>query len=244
MAIASSSPVDFRAPPAVPVLLAFVAGGVDACTFLGLFGLFVAQLTGSFVTVGVELVRHGPAPLIQVLALPLFFVAGAAIVFLIYSVPARGLALPLAIETLFLAGFMTTGLVAAPFADANRPAAVLAGVLGLLTMGVQSATVRLALPGVASTNVMTINTSQLAIDVAQWLIATFRASDSHSRAAASRRIAALAPIMAGFFVGSVLGAIGFTHVGFWSLLPLIGILLALAGWVHRAVPSASGRRVG
>jgi uncharacterized membrane protein YoaK (UPF0700 family) len=233
MAIASSSPAGSRPSPAVPALLAFVAGAVDGCTFLALFGLFVAQLTGSFVTVGVELVRHGPAPLIQVLALPLFFVAGAAIVLLAQSVSTRGLALPLAIETVLLAGFMATGLAAAPFADPNAPLAVVAGVLGLLAMGVQSATVRLMLPGVASTNVMTINTSQLAIDVAQWLIAAVRPSGGDSRAAASRRIAALAPIMAGFFVGSVLGAVGYTHLGFWSLLPLIVILVGLALWSDR-----------
>jgi uncharacterized membrane protein YoaK (UPF0700 family) len=233
MAIASSSPARFAAPPAVPVLLAFVAGAVDACTFLALFGLFVAQLTGSFVMVGVELVRHGPAPLIQVLALPLFFVAGAAIVLLAHSVPRRGLALPLAIETVLLAGFMATGLAAAPFADANAPSAVLVGILGLLAMGVQSATVRLMLPGVASTNVMTINTSQLAIDMAQWLIAAFRPSERESGVAARRRIGVLAPIMAGFFAGSVLGAIGFVHLGFWALLPLIVLLPGLAWWADR-----------
>jgi hypothetical protein len=89
---------------------------------------------------------------------------------------------------------------------------------------------------------MTINTSQLAIDVAQWLIAAFRRSDRDSRAAASRRIAALAPIMAGFFAGSVLGAIGFTHVGFWSLLPLIVLLPVLARWADRNAVNAG--RVG
>jgi uncharacterized membrane protein YoaK (UPF0700 family) len=133
---------------------------------------------------------------------------------------------------------MRTGLASAPFADADAPSAVVTGVLGLLAMGVQSATVRLMLPGVASTNVMTINTSQLAIDVAQWLIAAFGPAGSEPRAAASRRIAALAPIMAGFFAGSVLGAIGFIHLGFWSLLPLIVLLLGLAWWADRNAVNA------
>jgi uncharacterized membrane protein YoaK (UPF0700 family) len=79
MALASSSPSGSRVPLAVPVLLAFVAGAVDACTFLALFGLFVAQLTGSFITVGVQIVKHDPAALLHLLALPLFFIAGAAI---------------------------------------------------------------------------------------------------------------------------------------------------------------------
>jgi uncharacterized membrane protein YoaK (UPF0700 family) len=33
-------------------MLAAVAGFVDACTYLGLFGFFVAQVTGSYVLAG------------------------------------------------------------------------------------------------------------------------------------------------------------------------------------------------
>ena len=36
-------------PRLVPATLSFVAGYVDSYTFLALFGLFVAQVTGSFV---------------------------------------------------------------------------------------------------------------------------------------------------------------------------------------------------
>jgi hypothetical protein len=31
--------------------------GVDSCTFLALFGLFIAQLTGSFVAAGAQIAR-------------------------------------------------------------------------------------------------------------------------------------------------------------------------------------------
>ena len=40
------------------MLLSFVAGYVDSYTYLALFGLFAAQVTGSFVIAGAELVRH------------------------------------------------------------------------------------------------------------------------------------------------------------------------------------------
>jgi uncharacterized membrane protein YoaK (UPF0700 family) len=43
-----------------PVLLSVVAGYVDSCTYLGLFGVFVAQLTGSLVLAGTELVKSSP----------------------------------------------------------------------------------------------------------------------------------------------------------------------------------------
>jgi uncharacterized membrane protein YoaK (UPF0700 family) len=240
VAAASSSQANIRAPTAVPVLLAFVAGAVDACTVLALFGFFVAQLTGSFVTIGVQLVKHDQNFLIHILALPLFFVAGAAIAVLVQSAVTRRLALALAIESALLAGFVATGLAAAPFRQAGAPLALLASMLGLMAMGVQSATVRLLLPGTASTNVMTTNTSQLAIDVAQWLVAVWRSSAEAAHAAA-RRIAALAPVMAGFFAGSVFGAIGFTWLGFWSLMPVIGILAALAWWASRTDPIGAGR---
>ena len=60
----------------VPGLLSFVAGYVDACTFLLLFGLFVAQATGSFVIIGTEVATHEAGFTIKVLAIPVFFVAG------------------------------------------------------------------------------------------------------------------------------------------------------------------------
>ena len=42
-------------PKAMPMLLSFVAGYVDSYTYLALFGLFAAQVTGSFVIAGAEL---------------------------------------------------------------------------------------------------------------------------------------------------------------------------------------------
>jgi uncharacterized membrane protein YoaK (UPF0700 family) len=242
MDMMTSPPPTLTAPRMVPVLLAFVAGAVDAATFLALFGLFVAQVTGSFITVGVQIVTHDPTSLTRMLAIPVFFVAGAGIVLVASAqrFTARALALSLTIEAVLLAAFTATGIAATPFASPNAPSAVLASVLGLLAMGVQSAMVRLMLRGVASTNVMTTNTTQLAIDVAEWLIASWRSSRSpqdpsarQARTGAAGRIAALGPIMAGFLAGSLCGAVGFAGIGFWCLLAAIAILLGLIGWALR-----------
>src|SRR5882724_6385294 len=40
-------------------LVSFIAGYVDTCVFVALFGLFTAQVTGNFVLIGAELVHHG-----------------------------------------------------------------------------------------------------------------------------------------------------------------------------------------
>ena len=66
-------------PRPIPVLLSFVAGYVDSCTYLGLFGVFVAQVTGSFVLAGALFVKSEPGALAKLLAIPFFFFAGMAI---------------------------------------------------------------------------------------------------------------------------------------------------------------------
>ena len=42
-------PLRRRVPAIVPPLLSFTAGFIDSFTVLALFGLFVAQVTGSYV---------------------------------------------------------------------------------------------------------------------------------------------------------------------------------------------------
>ena len=55
-----SPPSSARIRGLLPVALGYVAGYVDGCTFVALFGLFVAQVTGSFVAVGASLARRAP----------------------------------------------------------------------------------------------------------------------------------------------------------------------------------------
>src|ERR1044072_2175174 len=159
-------------PRIVPALLCFTAGFVDSCTFLALFGLYVAQVTGSFVVFGAGLVAHEEGFVIKVLAIPMFFAAGGVGTILVEMVRRRGRApLPyaLALECAVLMGFLVLGLTM-PMRDANAPATVLAAMLGLSAMGVQSALVRLLMPGAASTNVMTTNTTLFAIDTGERLL--------------------------------------------------------------------------
>jgi len=50
-------------PRPITVVLSVVAGYVDSCTYLGLFGVFVAQVTGSFVLAGALFSRPNQARL-------------------------------------------------------------------------------------------------------------------------------------------------------------------------------------
>src|SRR3984893_5396327 len=64
-------------PLSMPVLLSFVAGYVDSYTYLALFGLFAAQVTGSFVIAGAEFVTRDYGIAGKLLAIVAFVVATA-----------------------------------------------------------------------------------------------------------------------------------------------------------------------
>src|SRR5271154_7538627 len=95
-------------PLAAPMLLSFVAGYVDSYTYLALFGLFVAQVTSSFVIAGAEFVTHDYNVAGKLLVIVAFVVAAALTAALIGWARGQGRsALPwmLTLGTALLAGF-------------------------------------------------------------------------------------------------------------------------------------------
>jgi uncharacterized membrane protein YoaK (UPF0700 family) len=98
----------------LPVMLGFAAGYVDGCTFVALFGLFVAQVTGSFVIAGAVLVVREHGTLVKVLAVPAFLfgvIVATAVVSVARHTGRRASPIVLGLETLLLAGLLATGLV-------------------------------------------------------------------------------------------------------------------------------------
>ena len=228
-------------PRVVPALLSFIAGYVDSCTFLALFGLYVAQLTGSFVLVGTETVVHDSGAVTKLLAIPVFGIAGAAATVLVRASRVRA-ALPatLALEAALLAGLLVSWRVGAPLTGRGDPAVIFASLFGLSAMGVQSALVRLLAKGCPSTNVMTTNTTLFAVDATDLVIAwrAHRRAPGDAAAAAAYgqvrdRFALLWPIVLGFVVGTVGGAAAYARIDLWCLLLAVAVVGALAVWASR-----------
>jgi uncharacterized membrane protein YoaK (UPF0700 family) len=217
----------------VPTLLAFVAGYVDSCTFLAFNGLFVAQVTGSFVVAGSELVADNDGFLIKVLAIPVFFAAGVVTTVIVTAFGARdrrALVTTLALEAVLLAGLAWVGASAG-----STTARSMAALFALSAMGIQSALSRLLLREYGSTNVMTGNTTQLSIDLTETVLAFNRdRRDTRDQAtpdgsAPSRtRLAGIARIMLGFVGGTAVGGFAYTSLGLNCVALAVIVVAALA----------------
>jgi uncharacterized membrane protein YoaK (UPF0700 family) len=225
---------------AVPPLLSFVAGFIDSYTVLALFGLFVAQVTGSFVLAAVAFVASEQGVVIKVLAIPVFLLAAVVTTVIAIRAERRSrspLAFTLGFEGLVLAGFFATLLLEVPLRNPNSPVVIAASLAGLFAMGTQSAMVRLLMRNVASTNVMTTNTTQIAIDTTELALA-WRARRSMpddvdavaAFAAARARVAGVLPIMFAFLLGTVGGTIAHVFAGPLGLLAPLAIVGGLFAW--------------
>lgn len=230
-------------PRWVPALLSFVAGYIDSYTFLALFGLFVAQVTGSFVTAGAELVTHDIGITGKVVAVIAFLVAAALTAGLIRLARERDRdALPwmLALETLLIAAFCLLMLAGLPPAGTDDWRGIFAGLFGAMAMGTQSVIVRLLMRGIPQTNVMTGNLTQLGIELSELFLAWRRRARNPADPQSARefvnvrtRLFIVLAIAIGFILGAACGAVAYARIGLPGTPLAVALVGALTLWAIR-----------
>jgi uncharacterized membrane protein YoaK (UPF0700 family) len=228
----------------VGIVLAGVAGFVDAVGFLGLFRLYAAHMSGNTASAGAGLGRLDWATSLHAGVPILIFLVGVCLGALIKQEGVRrGLrswfALTCGLEALLLAGLLALGNGPAASGDLLQNSAEYFAliVLPCLAMGIQSATFqRVGAIGVRTTFVTGILTG-----LGEELVATVYglrerrpAIDHPDGIAASQgffggsmeRAALFGGIWAAYLVGGVLAGIG---LQLWQLSSLIVPVLALVG---------------
>jgi uncharacterized membrane protein YoaK (UPF0700 family) len=230
-------------PKTMPMLLSFVAGYVDSYTYLALFGLFAAQVTGSFVIAGAEFVTRDYGIAGKLLAIIAFVVAAALTAALIIWARRAGRApLPwmLALEATLLAIFAAMILFGPTIKNATDWHGIVAGLVAASAMGAQSVLVRQLMKGIPQTNVMTGNMTQLGIAATELVVAWRKLvrsrhdlNDVRDFENVRAQLLVVGSIAGGFLIGAATGAVAFATIGLRGALLAVGIVAALALWAFR-----------
>lgn len=230
-------------------LLSWVAGFVDTSAFIILFGIFTAHVTGNIALAGASFVSaDAETTITRLLMLPTFMVTVALTSLLARYARHRQwsvFAVLLTVEAIALSIFLIVGITLSPalVLDVQEEYILPIGMAGVIAMAIQNALMK-EVKGVFKsyipTTVMTGNTTQLTIDLVQFLSAKFAAANSSATqeaAEALERMSRFIPVILGFGLGG-LGAAFFVLVSesWWSLtFPLaIVSLLAIAAYIEHA----------
>jgi uncharacterized membrane protein YoaK (UPF0700 family) len=236
--MASAASVESREVQALLVVLSVTAGCTDIISFLGLNGLFTAHITGNLVILAAHFFS-GEAQIAPMLSVPVFIVIISLTRVLASSLESRGLASLqplLLLQFLLLAGFLILCVAAGPRIDPNGTVEIIAGMLGVSAMAVQSTLVQISLKGAPSTAAMTSNVTFFAMSVGEILVG----SDPADIAEARKRAARSLPAILGFAVGCGLGAVYEVAIGLRSLSLPAGLALLAFAMGFAAAPD--GRR--
>jgi uncharacterized membrane protein YoaK (UPF0700 family) len=230
--VPSASPSPLSGSLAFAAILAAVAGFVDAHGFVNVAPVFVANMSGNLVLLGIAagegawgvVARHGTA----IAA----FVVGVAVANLVHERRRRG-GRELRPDLLFVVEAVlllaVTGWLARFGGDGGNLVVEPVVVGGALAMGLQTA----ALLRVGSVAVATTYESGAVARVGEGL---GRSVGSPDAAARRHTVAVLAVVLAGYVAGAALAAWAGAAPA-WLLLP-VGVLVVSAADLHRRVRSA------
>ncbi|MBD7962307.1 MULTISPECIES: YoaK family protein [Comamonas] len=215
-------------------LLAFNAGAVNAGGFLVL-SMYTSHMTGFASQVADGLVMENGKLLLNALGAILAFTAGSAVCAMLVNWGRQQrlhsvYALPLMLEALMLFPF---GLMGAATLSWNTPFAVPLTVLLLsFMMGLQNAVGSKTSGGSTRTTHMTGNFTDLGMEIGKMIFWRRHALARPAQAVPVlhdwTRMRTSAGLIAMFVLGGITGALGFKHVGFFCVVPLAALLLALS----------------
>jgi uncharacterized membrane protein YoaK (UPF0700 family) len=209
-------------------------GYVDAAGYLALHGLFTTHVTGNFVTLGASLVLGTSGALAKLLALPLFCIVVLGVRLLSVALAAKRLPALRTILGLKLA-LLTVGAALAigfgPFDSGDGWAALLTGMALVAAMAIQNAIHRIHMGALPPTTIMTGNTIQIMIDLADLM----RGVPADVRAAIHSRLSRMSAGVTAFAAGCAAAALIYAKQGIWcfAIPPLVA---ACTLWLGESIP--------
>jgi uncharacterized membrane protein YoaK (UPF0700 family) len=220
--------------PSLPILLSVNGGYVDAAGYLALHGLFTTHVTGNCVTLGAAWVLGTSGALAKLLALPLFCLVVFAVrllsgVLIAKRLPA--LRTLLGLKVALLSAGAVLAIVYGPFDDGDGWAAVMTGMALVAAMAIQNALHRIHMGSLPPTTIMTGNTIQVMIDLADLV----RGVPTELRATMRLRLSRMSSSIAAFAVGCAAAALFYAKQGIWCFA-IPPLLAACSLWLGESAP--------
>jgi len=211
-------------PLTIAILLAFNGGVVDTAGFLGLHGLFVAHVTGNFVTMGAAIIGGGHGFIGKLAALP-EFVGVVAFARLAGTAMRRrnwpAMRILFVTKIVLLTAFAVMAIWHGPFMDGDTPIALLTGGIGVAAMAMQTAVQRVHLADMPPSTMMTGSTVQATLDAVDLLTH----ANPEQKVATRARLKRLCSTIAAFACGCAISAVLYSYVGFWCLILAVFIAI-------------------
>lgn len=211
------------------MLLAFVAGAINAGGFLAV-GQYTSHMTGVVSSIADNLAL-GLFSLVGIgFLLLLCFGGGAATSAMLIHwgrrhARRRQYAYPIAVEAVLLLSFGALGTL---IHDVPWAALATAPLL-CFVMGLQNATITKISGARIRTTHLTGMITDIGIETGKLVFSALSRSDRLPAVRADRhKLGILARVVGMFFLGGVLGALGFNHLGYGFAVPLAALLLILA----------------
>jgi len=210
----------------LPPLLSVIAGMVDLTGFFTLGNIFTAHITGNLVLAAAAAVHGGPLNLAQALAIPVFMIAVAATWLIARASKTHGPVLTrllLIVQFVLLAAVLIFSVVTRP---SNQPHGLIAGIAAMIAvcaMACQYALLRLAMPQVVSTAVMTGNLTNAVLALMQVTL-----NRRSLTAADTERLKSSLSLLVGFLLGCLVAAVAVSILADWAWsLPVALAALAI-----------------
>lgn len=210
------------------VALTFVAGAANAGGYLAVTQ-YTSHMTGIVSLMADNLALGRLAVVLVGLGALLSFTCGAACSAVMVNYARRRqlqsrYAIPLLVEAALLLAF---GLLGARLARIEGLFVPLTVMLLCFIMGLQNAVISKLSHGVVRTTHLTGMVTDLGIELGK--LVYWNAPGQAADVRADRvRLKELGSLIGSFFTGGVLGALGFSHIGYVSTLPLAAILVTVA----------------
>ena len=211
------------------VALAFVAGAINAGGFLAVRE-YTSHMTGIVSSAADQLVMGDMRLVLAAAGALLSFLLGAACTAILVNIIRRqglrsGYALPLLLEALLLLLF---GILGARLAEIDTLFVPLTVMLLCFMMGLQNAVITKVSHAEIRTTHMTGIVTDIGIELGKLAYWNGRTRAHQPKVTANLgRLLLMVSLLTAFFVGGVLGALGFKHLGYLSTIPLAAFLCVL-----------------